>query len=40
MAGIEYFGGLVLCDIVHLRLNTLEHLLQLLCLQWDDLVVI
>ena len=28
MAGIKFFGGLVFCDIVHLRLNALEHLLQ------------
>ena len=40
MAGVKFVGGLVFCDVVHLRLNALEDLLQLLCLQWNNFVVI
>ena len=40
MSSFELFLSLILLDFMHLGLNTLKHLLQLVCLQWYDLVVI
>ena len=40
MSSFEFVLSLILLDLMHLRLNTFENLLQFVCFQWNDLVVI